>query len=252
MALLKDIALFFISPLALVMTLAFIALGFLLVKRYKPFRIFATLSISVLVICSQPYTAVLLLYPLEYGNADKPFTLAPTITPDLLYAPACYYDTEGYKTEVSNFNSCSLQRLVQLVRLKQQFSNAKIVVTGGNFMKDKEVVYAQKAHAFLTSMGISEHDVIAVDQGTTTLSEVSAIAELLNNKTVIAVSSATHKQRLLEMLQTHTADAHFYPVDYMSSGDLSPFLTFPSEYALEGCRRAFYEYLAQIKWRLTR
>jgi hypothetical protein len=39
----------------------------------------------------------------------------------------------------------------------------------------------------------------------------------------------------------------FFPVDYSSSGNLTPRITLPSIYALEATRRALYEYLAIAK-----
>lgn len=241
---LKQLALFFTSPLNLVMVT--LVLGWInqRIERRVIARRWYSSSLAILVIFSQPYVATLLLYPLEhYYDMPEENQL---VNADILFVPACYYTTEGDISEVSRFAECSLQRLVQAAIFSEKYQKP-IVVSGGNFLKDKELVYAEKASALLQGMGVKIERIIVVDEGHTTDEEILASRAYLVGRRVVAISSATHGQRLMNMLAAQGSSAVFYPVDFLSSGSLFPFVTFPSAQAIEKSRRAFYEYGARIK-----
>ena len=250
MDILKSIALFLISPLNLIVLLTLLGVTAVLWKYYRLARYCHFAAFFLLAVFSQPYSAVLLLHPLEFGESYNLQHIALEYTPDILYAPACYYSTTGQKTEVSNFHTCSMQRIVQLARVAQLKPNAQIIVTGGNYLRDQDVFFAEKARALLLSLGIDEQRILAVNKGSTTLSEVQSISSQLNKKTILAISSATHGQRLVDILSPHAAKVYFYPVDFLSNGQLTPFLDLPSATALEANRRALYEYGAIAKYYL--
>lgn len=251
MEILKLITLFLISPLNIATTLLVIGLFAAFRKRHFLARYLHVSAFVVLLVFSQPYTAVLLLYPLEYGSSYNEEHILLNYTPDYIYAPACYYSTTGNKTEVSNFHTCSMQRLIQVARVSRLKPNAQIIVTGGNFLFDKDIFFADKAKELLVSLGIPAERISAVNQGTTTLSEVESIKTLITNKSILAISTATHGKRLTEMLSLHANQVYFYPVDFLSNGELTPFVELPSATALESSRRALYEYGARLKFYLV-
>ena len=247
----KPIALFFVSPLNITVLLAAIAV--LLWRGNKPQTAHrcGLLALTVFIVFSQPYVANLLLYPLEFGSLSvKSEQIVADSSVDVIYVPACYYETKGEITEVARFSPCSLQRLTQAAILAKQ-TTARVVVTGGHFLADKEVAYADKAKSLLMALGVAADSISAIAEGTTTMEEIVAARELFANKHVLVVSSATHGYRLQAMFTALAKRMDFYPVDYNSNGDLAVFLSIPSASALESSHKSLYEYAAIIKHILT-
>ena len=218
----KPIALFFVSPLNITVLLAAIAV--LLWRGNKPQTAHrcGLLALTVFIVFSQPYVANLLLYPLEFGSLSvKSEQIVTDSSVDVIYVPACYYETKGEITEVARFSPCSLQRLTQAAILAKQ-TTARVVVTGGHFLADKEVAYADKAKSLLMALGVAADSISAIAEGTTTMEEIVAARELFANKHVLVVSSATHGYRLQAMFTALAKRMDFYPVDYNSNGSKCP------------------------------
>ena len=243
----KALVLELISPLKLsffLIVLALIARYFF--KRVKLSNYLALVSISWLLIWSQPYSADLLLYPLERSEKATNQLYKANSQPDYILVLACYYNTQGDVPEVSRWSHCSLQRLVQAAILHAQ-TKSKIVLTGGYFLENENINYSQKAEAFLISLGVPSQDIIKTNEGTNTQEEISSANNVINQKEILVVTTATHVLRVTKELEGASKTVSFFPVDYHSGGDLTPYLTLPSLAALEGSRLAFYEYLALIK-----
>lgn len=234
------------SPLHVFFLLGICAL--LTHHKYSRFsKLTAKFALIYLVITTQPYFADLILYPLEhkqeYYSKEK-----NSNNVDYIFTPACYYSTHGDVTEVSRWAECSLQRLVRSAQLSKEL-NVPIIISGGNFLFDKSVIYADKASELLISLGVSKSLIIPRRSGTSTQEEIGNVAPLVKNKTVILVTSATHIQRCnyLFTVNTQLKSLLFAPVDYQSSGELNPYISFPSLYAAVRVQKALYEYGAWIK-----
>lgn len=199
----------------------------------------------MLLVASQPYTADLILYPLEHSdrNADESRGFSDA---DILFTPACYYSTFGDVSEMSRWSECSLQRLTRSAQLSIEL-RVPIVITGGNFLHDRSVNYATKAEQLLQSLGIQPENIIVVGKGTNTLEEVEHIKHLINQKRVLLVTSATHIERSKHLLEKWSKSVVTAPVDFHSSGKLTPFIKTPSINAIERIQIALYEYGARIK-----
>ena len=242
---LKPLVLFFVSPLHLVMMALFVGAICHVAGRTAVARRCYLCALSVLVLFSQPYMATLLLYPLEHTYAipsDERIARA-----DVLYVPACYYTTVGSMTEVARFHECSLQRLTQAAIFYHHYQ-VPIMLTGGNFLMDKNIAFAETSSRLLTTLGVPTDHIVIVNQGTNTQEEVLAIGRHISDKRIIAISSATHQHRVTALLSDFSDDVAFYPVDYLTPGSLTPFIDWPSAIALEKSKRALYEYGARIKF----
>lgn len=244
MSVLKAFALFLISPLNIAVCVVIAIWFFIRAGNIKLARLGLALVTAILLIFSQPYTAVLLLYPLEHTQTIA--TQEQIASADYLYTPGCYYQTDGEMNRTSRWSECSLQRLVQTAILAKKY-NKPVIVTGGNFLEDETVNYATMAAEYLTILGVPKQQVIVEPTGTTTNEEINAIAPLISGKSVVAISSATHGRRVSRFLAQYTKSHYFYAVDYQSSGDLTPFVGLPSIATMDKCRKAFYEYGADIK-----
>ncbi|NDV91419.1 YdcF family protein [Alteromonas sp. 345S023] len=248
MDVLKSIAVTLTSPL--IFALALLLSGWLLniAAKYKLARFCRVTALIWLAVFSQPYVSNLLLYPLEYSRA--PQNNAPP--PKYIHVLACYYNTLGNMSEVSRWSNCSIERNIEAFRqyiASQQ--RAKIIVTGGNFLANKDVFYANKAADFFVSLGVPLGDILTLPSGTNTQEEAQEVLRIYDNGPLLVVSSATHIKRLTMIYAPITQNVSFQAVDYHSDGRLTPHLTLPKLWALTNAQHAFYEYLALAKFHLT-
>lgn len=245
MELLKLIALQLITPLKL--SLILLVLSFLLQAISKKHIATFTKRVALfwVLLWSQPYASDVLLHFIEYKPEVR--NEQAIQKPDYILILACYYSTRGDVTEISRWAECSLQRNVEGVRLHNK-SQAPIVITGGNFLHDSSINYSEVAFNFFTSMDIDKKNLITTNEGTNTREEILSATQYLENKNIWVVSSATHMYRLRRELADITASATFFPVDYHSKGSLQPYVTLPSQKALESARIAMYEVMARVKF----
>lgn len=246
---LKSVVLTLSSPLS-VMSILFIFVLFLsYTTRSKITKKINFVAILAFLCLSQPWIANLVLYPLEFAEFDS--DSFDSLRPTVIFVPACYYDSKSRITEISKWHECSLQRLVQAKVLSDRHG-IPIVVTGANFLHDKNVFFASKAKELLERIGVNSNLVFEIPLGVDTYSEVLAFSSLYKEHKVIAVTSATHRIRLCSILSDLNVTATIVSVDYQSSGEVRPFLSMPSAIALEGIRKAIYEYLALIKYYIAK
>lgn len=233
------------SPIVFCFFLWVIGLLCGLAGRKKLRKVVMTFSLLWLMLCSQPYFGDLLLHPLEH---QLPHPNLDTKT-DYIHVLGCYYDTLGTIPEISRWSECSLQRNIEAFRIYQK-TGSKIIVTGGNFLMDKNVNYAERAAELLYSLGVPKKDIVVLSEGTTTSEEIERVLTRFPDATLSAVSSATHLTRLNMMYQRHSSPVILFPVDFVSTGELRPSLKLPSITALVSVQKALYEYLAIAKYKM--
>lgn len=246
MHLLRELFFIISSPLSLICSIlgiAFILRQFEFKRLYKA-CLYSVISLALLT--TQPYFADLLLYPLEHEIAYSE-SLADFEEADFIVSPACYYSTVGKVSEISRWSHCSLQRLVQASKLSKELDKP-ILVTGGNFLHDPDINYSQKAYDVLLDLGVSRKNLILVAKGTDTASEVESIKGYITRKNVILITSATHVKRASLLLSEYCNEVSISPVDFHSSGSLTPYVKMPSANALRRVEMAMYEYGARVKY----
>ena len=259
MDIIKSIVVALTSPLTL--ALLFLTIGWILAftRARKTSRFFRFSAFIWLALCSQTFFADLMLYPLEHTFRTSGQNISidknshgdveqNSASPDYIHVLACYYNTSGNMTEVSRWSECSLQRNIEAYRLyTASAGKAKIIVTGGNFLREKEVEYAHKAVDFFVSLGVPQEDLIALPNGKNSYEEVKAVIGFYQQGDVWVVSSATHLTRLSILYEPLGENIWYQPVDFHSNGNLTPSVTLPSLSALTSCQHAFYEYFALAK-----
>lgn len=212
----------------------------------------AIFAIAWSVVWTQPYFVELLLYPLEF---QLPASVAKqqqhkASEAKYIHVLACYYDGRQYRPFLSRWEGCSHQRMLHAYILHRKHQ-LPIVVTGGETPKGTNASHASFAQKYLLDLGVARSDLILLEAGTDSASEISAVASQLKPKNMLVVTSATHVYRVDRIYAEHEINAIISPIDHISSGALNPRLTFPRGYAAENTRRAFYEYLAIVKFWLT-
>lgn len=248
MDLLKLIALQLITPLKLSLLLLVISAVLHAMSKQRIATFTKRVALFWVLLWSQPYASDVLLYFVEYKPVKKsePFEESP----DYILVLACYYSTQGNVPEISRWSECSLQRNVEAMRLHYK-SQAPIIITGGKFLHNPSVNYSDVAHQFFTSMNIDKSNLIITNEGTNSHEEIISAVKHINNKHIWVVSSASHMYRLKRELAYITASNRFFPVDYHSKGSLRPYITLPSQTALENTRVAMYELMARLKLALS-
>lgn len=247
MEVLKQIVVALTSPLLFALLLFVISWVLSFSESLRLSRYCRILGCVWLAVFSQPYVGNLLLYPLEHAARVKSDSNAS----DYIHVLACHYNTSGNVSEVSRWSECSLQRNVEAYRLYRSSSNnAKIIVTGGYFLEDKEINYASTAAHFFMSLGVPSSNIVVLPHGTNTAEEVKEVLAFKQAGSLSVVSSATHMLRLSMLYASISNDIRYHPVDFHSNGSLSPFLSLPSLYALTSTQHAFYEYFAIAKYYL--
>ncbi|NVK54065.1 MAG: YdcF family protein [Alteromonadaceae bacterium] len=242
----KEFVVWLTAPLHLITLILGVALLCKLLNRIALARRLVIGALCFFCISSQNYIADLLLHPLERFTDDKHAGEAPQYILPL----ACNYDTELVASnETARYAECSLQRLTQAAVLHRQLS-IPIIVTGGHFLADKSKSYAQAASTFLVSLGVPNHLVITIAEGTDTYSELQAATTVIQDDLIIAVSSASHHRRISLMAEALQIKFVFSAVDYQGRARLMPYLSLPNRDALEGVQRAIYEYLALLKFHI--
>lgn len=224
------------------------ALVFYKKKRSKAVNRLIIISFSWLIIWSQPYLVDLLLYPLEYHLPKKIITHNDNQQVDAshIHVLACYYDARQSRPFISRWAECSHQRMIEAVRLHNHYQ-IPIVITGGGIPEYANESHASFAEQYLLSVGVAKSQIITIEKGTNTATEVASLVSEINPKKLMVVSSATHIYRINKIYEREGVETYFYPVDHLSSGSLTPYLSLPKSNSLESSRRAFYEYLAIIK-----
>lgn len=245
----KSLALILISPLKLAFVFCVIAILCRLLKRSKLERFFYGLSVTWLMVFSQPYVADLLLFPLEYSQTNETEPGLSSQSADFVLPLACYYQTHTTIPEISRWPECSLLRMLMAKNLAHKY-HAELVVTGGFFLQDETVNYAERAAHFFLQQGWPDNKLHIQRMGTNTREELTAVKSLINDASIIIVTSATHTYRVKRLAEDLGINATVISASYNSGGKLKPYIRLPSAEALLQSQSAFYEYLAILKYYL--
>lgn len=241
----KNIAMLLINPLVMIGILVLAALTFRASGKVKAAKISVGVALGLLLTTSQYSVSNWLLTPLEAFSEAQPRQYRSY---QFIVPLACYYNSQSSHIEISRWSDCSLQRLVQAaIELKSHgTASTKIVLTGGNFMRDKNVYYADKASFFLQSIGVDPAQIVTINKGTNTREEVQHLLNKVGNQPTLIISSATHLYRVSNLTQ-HTSTIDLLAVDYKSASNDNTLLNWPSANAMQNCQDALYEYLAILR-----
>ena len=125
------------------------------------------------------------------------------------------------------------------------YKNKPVIVTGGNFLRDKNIAYAEKAKGFLSNLVTSS--VTALPVGHNTEQELQALFQLTGDVPIAIVTSATHMRRLVYQARqigfNHLVPV---PVEHLSPPTYEVTLNIPSIASIYHTERALYEYIGLL------
>jgi len=124
---------------------------------------------------------------------------------------------EGINLPLSNqLSTCSLRRLAEGIFVQKSLGEVPLLFTGGKGWHSAS--HASVMSKVAKKFGVSEELIIELDVGHTTLQEADALQDLIANKIIVLVTSASHMKRAIEVIsQTNpkkiiSAPTNFYGV----------------------------------------
>lgn len=190
--LLKKIISALIMPLSLIIILLF--LGILFYRKYPKFSFRCTCTATLLLFLSAfPPFSDWIMSPIEkqypsFKNSSK--------TIDYIIILGCSHTNDKTLPTTSRLKACSLQRLVEAIRIYQLHPEAKIITSGGAFGQQTSNAQAVKQAAI--SLGIPENNIITENFPKDTQEEAELISPRVIGTNVVLVTNADHMPRAIK------------------------------------------------------
>lgn len=241
---LKLIVKYLLSPLVSCCVLLLVAIACHFTKRLCKLSVpLALAGVFWLVLSSQYAFSNWLLRPLEYRHPVIKASSNDWRSAAFIYTPGCFYYGLNWP-EASNWHSCSLTRLTQAAVMARQ-KPTPIIVTGGRFLENQAIVYAEEARAFL--MLLVDSDIIAIPEGKNTQEELEALYQQIGDQPIAVVSAATHMIRIQQLAnKTGFTQLIMIPVNHQSPPDSHWGLNIPALSSIYATERALYEYMGLL------
>jgi uncharacterized SAM-binding protein YcdF (DUF218 family) len=232
-----------IMPLSLVLLLLIIGL---ITHHKRPKFSVKCLAASTLVLflsCFAPL-ADLLMKPLEHSYPA--FTESKQKI-DYIVMLGCYQVTDDSLPATSQLGACSLQRLVEGLRIYQQHPEAMLLMSGAAFSNSRSNAQTMKLAAI--SLGVAEHKILTEDFPKDTEQEAQLIAARIAGSHSVLITNADHMLRAMKYFQQYGAQPVAAPVyTWVKDNNLAkPWQYFvPTARKLEQTTTAWYEGLGLV------
>lgn len=239
--LLKKFIGFWLMPLSF--TSLFIASGLVLlwIKRHETFgKALASVGLGLLVLLSWNPVGTALLKPIE--QRTTPFVDSQQV--DFVVVLGSAVKSDSLVPLSSHLSSSARARLLEGLRIANLQPHTKLIVSGyagSNSMSCAEV-YALVAK----EMGFDELRIIELREPKDTEEEAIAVKNLVGEKRVALVTSASHMPRALTFFQNESVNAIAAPSFYLAKSMKEIDWRFDSA-GLFKSERAIYEY-AGLLW----
>lgn len=207
-------------------------------------------------LCTQYFFANLLMKPIEAQSPPIRLESDSWRNTTGIWVLACYHHEAEDLPIVTQFNACSLERLVHAA-LMYKTQNMPIYLTGADFNQRSETMHAEKAKELLVKLGVKEVDINVITKGKNTREEAKALASKISLtnakdtvKAISVVSSASHGVRIQNLMRELKQPIVFVPVHTMVKGPIHYGFNWPNANAMRQTERAIYEHLALFrdKW----
>ena len=240
--LLKKIIGSLLMPLSVVIILLFIAILFY--RKHSRLSFYALFSATIiLVLSSLSPTSDSFMAPLE----DKYSAFTHSSDPvDYIIVLGCSHTTVHSLPATSQLKTCSLQRLVEAIRIYQIHPEAQIITSG--YAGDDETSNAEKVKQAAILLGIPAHKIITENFPQDTEEEAELIAPRVRNKNVVLVTNANHLPRAMKYFEMQGVNAIPAPASpWVKEGNNITWQYYvPHAGTLQQTTMAWYETLGRI------
>lgn len=255
----------FLFPVPLIAGLLLFGLLFLCSKRWPKPRpklgkiLIASGTVLYLLFHYSFFTSSL-LGPIEYKypahlpcSADSAEKLDPPPEFILVFAQGITDVKELPVT--SRINGVLLARIMEAVRLHRIYPDAKVIVSLCNEKLSSDQK-RQWLDQFSAIVRVERGSIDFITGALDTDDEVNMFKKIVGDKRVIAVSSASHIPRIMQMMKRYDVDAVPAPCGHeiiydSAAGPFNPARLFPSAGSMDNAETAIYERLGQLWEMLT-
>lgn len=210
--LLKKIIGIAIMPLSITLILLLLSILFF---KSKPRFSFLTLltSFSILLLSSMAPVSDFFMYKKE--------RLFPAFTKqvhpvDYIVVLGCGHTTDIDISITSQLQACSLQRLVEAVRIYRLHPEAQVITSGGSFSDPNS--NAQMVKAAAEALGIPSNKIIAENFPKDTEEEAQLIAPRIKGHTAVLITNADHIPRAVKYFNQYGANVIPAPASHFVKG----------------------------------
>jgi uncharacterized SAM-binding protein YcdF (DUF218 family) len=243
--LLKKIITVLIMPINIVLLLLIFAL---VVHRKKPKKSIKSISAALVILFISAFppfsdtvmTAIENDYP-SYVKSNVPIPI------DYIVVLGCGHNTNAELPVTSQLKTCSLQRMVEALRIYQLHPEARIITSG--YGGHNSVSNAETVKQSLVLLGVPAQKIITENFPKDTEEEAELIAPRVQGTQVILVTNADHMPRSMNYFQEEGIYPIAAPTGYWvknpDSGKSWPYYM-PSSKKLEQSTIAWYESLGMI------
>ncbi|NIC04395.1 ElyC/SanA/YdcF family protein [Billgrantia bachuensis] len=244
---LKELIAFYVMPLPLFFCLLVLAALLFLSGRRRVGCGLGTLATVMLLLAACSPLADRLLEPLE--SRYPPLQLSgdePWVETIVVLGGGWQPGRGG--SSLSRLNESSLYRLTEGLKLRQDFPQARLVVSGGSRLEGMPPVASAYAQA-ASELGVATEGLVVVDWPTDTASEARAVRDLLDQGSrLLLVTSASHMPRAMAHFRAVGLDPVAAPTHRLVNPGVSWNLAYwlPTSQALSKTERALHEYMGLV------
>jgi len=241
--LLKKIVTVFIMPINIVLLLLIFSL---IIHRKKPKQSIKSLSaaIVILLISAFPPFSDTVMTALEN---DYPPYVKNNNSIDYIVVLGCGHNTNAELPVTSQLANCSLQRMVEALRVYQLHPEARIITSG--YGGHNPISNAETVKQSLVMLGVPAQKIITENFPKDTEEEAELIAPRVQGTNVVLVTNADHMPRSIKYFQAQGIKPMAAPTGYwVKNPDSSKSWTHytPSSKKLNQSTIAWYETLGLI------
>jgi uncharacterized SAM-binding protein YcdF (DUF218 family) len=227
-----------------------IALFFLLVALFKYSSRSNTslysilIAITILVVSSMPPISNHFVHGFEQTYEPFSRSVKPV---DYIVILGCGHQTNDAIPVTSQLKACSLQRLVEGIRVSKLHPEAQIITSG--FSTKDPVPNAVKVKQAAVLLGVPEHKIITESYPRDTKEEAELIAPRVRGTNVVLVTDAYHLARAMNYFEQEgvkpiPAPAGYYVKDI--NGETNWLYYLPSSKNLHQTSIAWYETMGRV------
>ncbi len=202
------------------------------------------LGTTLLFITTMPPIADSLMAPIE--DNYEPFTRSATPV-DYIVVLGCGHTTDYALPATSELKICSLQRLVEAIRISRLHPEARFIMSG--YAGDDAVPNAEKVKQAAMLLGIEKRKIITESFPQDTEEEAELIAPRVMGTNVVLVTNADHMPRSMAYFEAQGINPIAAPTGYWvkdADGKKAWVYYFPSSKKLHQTTTAWYETLGRI------
>ncbi len=240
--LLKKIIGLLVMPLSVVMILLLVAILFYRKRTKLSFS--ALLSATVILFVSSfPPASDTFMAPLE--DSYPAFTRSSDPV-DYIIVLGCAHTTVHSLPATSQLKACSLERLVEAIRIYQIHPEARIITSG--YAGGDETSNAEKVKQAAILLGVPAHKIITENFPQDTEEEAELIAPRVRNKNVVLITNANHLPRAMKYFEIQGVNAIPAPASPWVKEDDNKTWSYyvPNANKLKQTSTAWYETLGRV------